>query len=1062
MSRSAKLNEGCISPIYKKKDPDDVANYRPITLLNTDYKAYTKALSMRLAEAAPDIINTDQAGFLRNRSIFDQVKTTKLVTDYMNRANKEGAIVALDQEKAYDKILLPYLWEVLRKFGFPEKFINTLQSLYDNAETTVMINGELSRPFIVLRGVRQGDALSCLLFNIAIEPLAAAIRGSPKITGIRIPGTRNHLKIKLFADDTTVFLSEIDSIEDLRTILHDWCGVSGAKFNIEKTEIIPLGNRDQRERITTSRRLNEMNPPLPNDVHIAKDGEPVRVLGAWLGNDIDQATTWAPIMENVYKRLKRWGAARHSLEGRRLIIQMQVAGVTQYLTKVQGMPKGVEAELNRQIRKFMWNYEKSDTVNQSQMFAPHRKGGKKLLDIEARNKAIHLTWLRAYMNMGNGRATWTYFADAIISTDIPPSHKIIDEPGSKIMPILQTWRTRSIGSTLPEDLKQMLKVAREFGVQVTSRKPSQEACESLPLWYHIKSNPSARALYRSKTARCLRKRHNVSLVSDALQMIDEIDEEHEQHIRCRCNTCKTLRAEAKCPHPSDCLALNATLINKITPKWNPENPQDEGGEDHNTSNIELEEDEVVVNKMARPEDLRDTVTIFNDAPEPSPVENREPNAQGDIPTDTVAYTDSACINNGQENAAAGSGVWYGDNDPRNKSLRVPHKNQSNQTGELTAILAAVRDNPTSANLRIISDSKYAIDGLTKHAARWEDKNWIGNQNGDLFRDITAWVRWRKGTTTLRWVKGHNGTRGNEEADKLAGEGAKMPIPVDDDEERPPPGLTAQGAKISKMEQRDFYQIIRDKRRIPTRSRTNRTIGRIQACAEVTLSLHPKEEAVWEATRHKDFTKKTRDFLWKSTQHAYKIGEYWENISGYEGRGICPICQVQEDMDHILTECSAKARSTAWNLANDLWAKKYNSRLPTNLGDILGCGLANLTNGDNQNDGKNRLYRILMSETAYLTWKIRNERRIRDSDADERTTTPAETATRWRNAINKRLTTDRYLTDENRFGKRALDENLVKRTWSGCLDNEEGLPDDWFRKRGVLVGISWTAPLGAVT
>jgi len=61
------------------------------------------------------------------------------------------------------------------------------------------------------------------------------------------------------------------------------------------------------------------------------------------------------------------GAARHSLEGRKLIVQMQVVGVTQYLTKVQGMPKEVKLELNKQIRRFMWNYENIDTVNEAKM-----------------------------------------------------------------------------------------------------------------------------------------------------------------------------------------------------------------------------------------------------------------------------------------------------------------------------------------------------------------------------------------------------------------------------------------------------------------------------------------------------------------------------------------------------------------------------------------------------------------------------------------------------------------------------------------------------------------------
>jgi len=88
------------------------------------------------------------------------------------------------------------------------------------------------------------------------------------------------------------------------------------------------------------------------------------------------------------------------------------------------------------------------------------------------------------------------------------------------------------------------------------------------------------------------------------------------------------------------------------------------------------------------------------------------------------------------------------------------------------------------------------------------------------------------------------------------------------------------------------------------------------------------------------------------------------------------------MEHILTSCKAKARTTAWKLANELWLKRANQPLPTNLGDILGCGLANFTTRGKPDTGKNRLYRIIVSETAYLIWKLRNERHIRDDDGQE--------------------------------------------------------------------------------
>jgi hypothetical protein len=86
--------------------------------------------------------------------------------------------------------------------GFPPRFCNTIKSLSTDAETVVIINGEISSPFIVMCGVRQGDPLSCLLFNLAIEPLACLIQNS-ELKGVKIPGKEDNLIISLFADDTT-------------------------------------------------------------------------------------------------------------------------------------------------------------------------------------------------------------------------------------------------------------------------------------------------------------------------------------------------------------------------------------------------------------------------------------------------------------------------------------------------------------------------------------------------------------------------------------------------------------------------------------------------------------------------------------------------------------------------------------------------------------------------------------------------------------------------------------------------------------------------------------------
>ena len=160
---------GWMCPIYKKKDPMDISNYRPITLLNTDYKLLTKTLALQLIEPIHTLVHPDQAGFILKRSIFNHIRLTNTIINYAEVMEVDGVIVALDQEKAYNKIRHKYLWKTLVSFNLPEQFIHTVRSLYENAATQVAINGVMSTPFRVTRGVHQGDPLSCLLFDLAID-----------------------------------------------------------------------------------------------------------------------------------------------------------------------------------------------------------------------------------------------------------------------------------------------------------------------------------------------------------------------------------------------------------------------------------------------------------------------------------------------------------------------------------------------------------------------------------------------------------------------------------------------------------------------------------------------------------------------------------------------------------------------------------------------------------------------------------------------------------------------------------------------------------------------------
>ena len=350
------------------------------------------------------------------RSIFNHIRLAKAIISYVDIVEEDGAIIALDQEKAYNRIHHHYLWMVLETFHIPVPFIRTVKALYSFVYTCVTINGILSEPFWVTRGVRQGDPLSCLLFDLAIKPLACLIRNNPHIQGINIPGLVEKLVIKLFADDTNLYLSKYDCLDVIQQILDMWCEVSGAKFNIEKMEVISIGSMNYRQTVTTERKINSQDQvPLPNQIRITKDGEAVRMLGAWIGNRAKDQAPWEPMINKIKMNLEKWNKIRPSIDRKCQIIQVIVGGFTQFLTQVQGMLTHVESVLKKIVNDFIWDNGRGACITQEFLHQPKEAGGLGLLDIKTWNEVIDLMWLKTYLNFLPIHQPWAEITDLIIS-----------------------------------------------------------------------------------------------------------------------------------------------------------------------------------------------------------------------------------------------------------------------------------------------------------------------------------------------------------------------------------------------------------------------------------------------------------------------------------------------------------------------------------------------------------------------------------------------------------------------------------------------------------------------
>lgn len=239
-----------ISVIHKGKDlpRDNLNNWRPISLTNTDYKIFAKCLAHRLGSVVSSIISEDQVGFIKGRKASDIIRLIDDVTDFINCNNKPGILIGLDFARAFDSISKEYMIWAFTKIGFGGNFLNWVKVLMNNTTSCINYVGRISEEFDVLTGIRQGCNFSPMAFVLGLELLAIKIRSDQTIKGLNFPSfdrERNMeyvLKLAMYADDVTLFLKDKHDLQQVLLIVKQFSYISNLNLNQNKTEAMWLGS----------------------------------------------------------------------------------------------------------------------------------------------------------------------------------------------------------------------------------------------------------------------------------------------------------------------------------------------------------------------------------------------------------------------------------------------------------------------------------------------------------------------------------------------------------------------------------------------------------------------------------------------------------------------------------------------------------------------------------------------------------------------------------------------------------------------------------------------------
>jgi len=380
------FNDGMIRLIPKPgKNNEQLENWRPITLLNVDYKILSKVMASRIKVVISDIVHPDQAGFIKGRYIGKSIRTILDIIDKCDHENISGILASLDIHKAFDSINWEYAWEMMIQFGFPEQFIKWLKLLYRTPRSCVINNGFLTKNFNLEKGVRQGCPVSPYIFILAFEGLSLAIRHNNDIQGIFIDGSE--FKLVQYADDTNVFLKDENALKNLTSIMELFQLFSGLQVNHKKTTIIGLGP------------WKNQNKTL--DLY-TMTSNPVKILGIWVSHNKKEMhdRNIGGKIERMKNILNSWHSRGLSLQGRILVLKaLGLSQLTYVLTNLV-VPNHYLKQIDQICFNFIWNNKKAK-VKKDVLIQDYDQGGLKAPDIYTWYYTWKHTWLVRLINMEN-------------------------------------------------------------------------------------------------------------------------------------------------------------------------------------------------------------------------------------------------------------------------------------------------------------------------------------------------------------------------------------------------------------------------------------------------------------------------------------------------------------------------------------------------------------------------------------------------------------------------------------------------------------------------------------
>ena len=379
---------------------ESISSWRPISLLNADYKLVAKVLCLRLNAVINKLIESSQFAFIKGRNISNMLRELYDIIENEKSSNSNTILLSIDYTKAFDTVSIAAIIKALKLYGFGEYFLNCIKTILTGRTCCVRNGGYISDEFKMERGVRQGCPISPVLFILTSELFAASVRNDPSIKGIKLYNSNRYVKILQYADDITLLLQDLIDFREILSKIKLFAEFSGLHLNIRKTVAMKLGG----------------DLWIGRSIYDIRFVSKIKLLGIFFSNSED-ARLMPDNIECRIQSLERicslWSRRILTIQGKILIIK--VYGLSLFVNVIQsiGLTESSIKRINKIFFRFIWNKTNSEKrvverVKRSILCNAKAEGGLGMINLEFFQQSFLLRWAEKLLDKDD--ADWKYAA----------------------------------------------------------------------------------------------------------------------------------------------------------------------------------------------------------------------------------------------------------------------------------------------------------------------------------------------------------------------------------------------------------------------------------------------------------------------------------------------------------------------------------------------------------------------------------------------------------------------------------------------------------------------------